>query len=92
MSNSDSPNDVAQIISNIIVEQIKSHHTSSCEFQVLLEKHKTDEIILMSILPIYKVLEVLHNDNKIDTEKYNDRINSLMNILLLLEDVNEIGE
>jgi len=92
MSNSQSPNDVAKIISNIIVEQIKSQQTNSSDFQVLLKEHKTDEIILKSIIPIYKVLQVLHSENKIDTEEYNERINSLVDILQLLEDVNELGE
>jgi len=92
MSNSQSPNDVAKIISNIIVEQIKSQHTNSSDFQVLLEEHKTDEIILKSIVPIYEVLQVLHSKNKIDTEEYNNRINSLVDILQLIDDVNELGE
>jgi len=92
MSNSQSPNDVAKIISNIIVDQIKSHHSNSSDFQVLLEEHKTDEIILRSIVPIYKVLQVLHSENKIDTEEYNERINSLVDILQLIDDVNELGE
>ena len=92
MSNSDSPNEVAQIISKIIDEQQKSIQTNSSEFKVLLEEQKTDEIIYRSILPIYKVLEALHSDNKIDTKEYNNRINSLVNILQLLEDVNEISE
>lgn len=89
MYNSDSPDDVTQIISKIMDEQFKSLHTNSSEFQVLLKEQKIEEIFVKSILPIFKVLKVLHQENKIDTDEFNQRTDSLMNILQLLEDVTE---
>ena len=89
MSNSDYPDDVEQIISKIIDEQLKSFHTNSSEFQVLLEEQKIDEVFLKSILPIYKALKALRMKNKIDAEEFNMRIDSLMNILHLLGDLTD---
>ena len=89
MSNSDYPDDVAEIISNIIDEQLKSFHTNSSEFQILLEEQKIDEVFLKSILPIYKALKALRIENKIDTEEFNVRIDSLMNILHLLGELTD---
>ena len=89
MSSSDYPDDIAQIISKIIDEQLKSFHTNSSEFQVLLEEQKIDEVFLKSILPIYKALKTLRIDNKIDAEAFNMRIDSLMNILRLLEELTD---
>lgn len=89
MSNSDHPDDVAQIISNIIDEQLKAFQTNSSEFQLLLEEQKIDEVFLKSILPIYKALKALRIDNKIDAEEFNTRLDSLMNILHLLEELTD---
>ena len=89
MSNSDHPDDVAKIISKIIDEQLKSFHTNSSEFQVLLEEQKIDEVFLKSILPIYKALKALRIENIINTEEFNLRVDSLMNILRLLEELTD---
>ena len=89
MSNSDYPDEVAQIISNIIDEQLKSIQTNSSEVQLLLEEQKIDEVFLKSILPIYKALKALRIDNKIDAEEFNTRLDSLMNILHLLEELTD---
>lgn len=89
MSSTDPPDEIAEIISKIINEQNKSLHTNSSEFKILLEEQKIDEIYLKSILPIYKALKALRIENKIDTEEFNIRIDSLSNILHLLGDLTE---
>lgn len=89
MSNTDHHDEVAELISNILNEQLKMLHTNSSEFQVLLDEQKIDEVFLKSILPIYKVLKTLRTENKINAAEFNLRIDSLINILHLLGELTD---
>ena len=68
-------------------EQLRSSDTNSSVFQILLEQHKNEEVFMTSILPIYEVLKTLQKERVISTEEFNARINPLMNILQLLQEL-----
>lgn len=67
-------------------EQLKSFDTNSSNFKTLLEENKMEEIVTTSILPIHEVLKSLRNENSINSEELNERIDSLMKILQLLQE------
>ena len=86
MYNSVPKHEVSKTISKIIEEQLKSFDTNSSDFNILLEENKMEEIVTSSILPIHEVLKSLRNENRINTEEFNERNDSLMNILQLLQE------
>ena len=86
MSNSGPNHEVTKIISKIMDEQLKSFDTNSSNFKTLLEENKMEEIVTTSILPIHEVLKSLRNENSINSEELNERIDSLMKILQLLQE------
>lgn len=86
MCNSDAKHEISKIISNIMDEQLKSFDTNSSEFKTLLEENKMEEIVTTSILPIHEVLKSLRNENRINIEEFNERVDFLMNILQLLQE------
>lgn len=88
MVNLDSTDDVGLAISKIMDEQSKSFQTNLKDFQVLLDEDKLEEVILNNVLAIFQALVTLHKEQKIDSQEFKQRIESLINIIQLAGDVN----
>lgn len=88
MVESDYSDGVELVIPKIMVEQSKSFQTDLKDLQALLKEGKLEEVILKNVLSIYHVLEILHKENKIDSQEFKQRTESLFNIVQLTKDVN----
>ena len=86
---SESQNEVTKIIEKIIEEQLKTANNKSSDFQLLMEQHKVEEVFNTCLLPIYELLKSLQKEKIINTEDYNARLNSLVNILHLIQDLTD---
>lgn len=88
MTNSNSTNDVELVISKLSEEPSKSFQTNLMDFQALLDEDKLEDAILKKVSSIYYVLETLHKEKKIASHEFNQRTESLVKIVQLVEDVN----
>ncbi len=88
MDNSNSLNDVQLVISEIVNQQSKSFQMNLKDFLSLLGEEQLEVVVIKNVLSIYHSLETLHKENKINTQEFNQRITSLVNIVQLVEDVN----
>lgn len=90
MNNLHDLDELELIIAKIVGEQEKSFETSLNYYQSLSKKKMVEEVYSKSILPVYRVLEILYQEKKIDIDQYNQRLRSLLKLCELLEyDVKE---
>ena len=87
MGNNILPDNIRLIISQILVDQSKPFQTSLKESRLLLDKDQLEEVYIKTITPIFQALETLLKANKIDSNQYNQRLTSLLEILQLVEDI-----
>lgn len=84
--------DLKSLLSSIIDGQSVSYENSLADSYNLLEQDKLKEVYTETILSLLQSLVIMHKQNIIDTEQFNNRILDLRNILELVEELSSIEE